>query len=147
MKKVVLVALMVVLLISLSAPTVWASSGGCGKVHVVRRGDTLAKIARRYGTSVNCLAKANHIKKRNAIRRGQWICIPKKCVASKPVKVVVKKPVKCGTWYQVRRGDNLFRISLRYSMRMDCVAKVNGICNPDKIYAGTWLWLPCRCDP
>jgi lipoprotein-anchoring transpeptidase ErfK/SrfK len=44
--------------------------------HKVRRGETLSSIARRYGTSVNAIVKANRIRNRNLIYTGQKLRIP-----------------------------------------------------------------------
>lgn len=41
--------------------------------HVVRRGDTLSSIARRYGTSVDRLCRTNRISARSTLRVGQVI--------------------------------------------------------------------------
>jgi murein DD-endopeptidase MepM/ murein hydrolase activator NlpD len=41
------------------------------KYHVVRNGDTLSAIARRYGTSVNTLCKLNGLRQTSIIRPGQ----------------------------------------------------------------------------
>ena len=49
--------------------------GPCIQYTVVK-GDTLGKIARRYGTSVQVLVDLNHIKNRNLIRIGQVLLIP-----------------------------------------------------------------------
>ena len=54
------------------------SSEQGGKVHVVRRGDTLAKIALRYGVSVTALSRANNVRNRNVIYVGQRLVIPTK---------------------------------------------------------------------
>jgi LysM repeat protein len=44
---------------------------------IVKRGDTLSHIARRFGTSVRALQAANpHIKNANVIRVGQRLVIP-----------------------------------------------------------------------
>jgi lipoprotein-anchoring transpeptidase ErfK/SrfK len=54
------------------------SSGGgssSGGVHVVQRGETLASIARRYGTSISALAAANGIRNPNLIYVGQRLSI------------------------------------------------------------------------
>jgi N-acetylmuramoyl-L-alanine amidase len=45
-------------------------------VHVVRPGDTLSAIARRYGTTVEVLARANHIRDENLIVVGDKLRIP-----------------------------------------------------------------------
>lgn len=46
------------------------------KSHKVASGDTLAKIARKYGTTVEKLAQLNNIKNVNLIRIGQVIRLP-----------------------------------------------------------------------
>ncbi|MBC7225410.1 MAG: LysM peptidoglycan-binding domain-containing protein, partial [Anaerolineae bacterium] len=47
-----------------------------GTVHVVRRGETLASIARRYGVTVERLAQANNLRSANLIYVGQELRIP-----------------------------------------------------------------------
>ena len=44
--------------------------------HTVQAGDTLAKIAAEYGTSVDAIVEANNIEDRNLIRVGQELIIP-----------------------------------------------------------------------
>jgi membrane-bound lytic murein transglycosylase D len=44
--------------------------------HVVERGDTLSRIARRYGTSVEALASANRLSARSIIHPGQTLTVP-----------------------------------------------------------------------
>jgi LysM repeat protein len=45
------------------------------KVHVVKKGDTLSAIARRYGTTTKVLCKKNGIKATAVLRLGQKIKI------------------------------------------------------------------------
>ena len=52
------------------------SSSGKGPRHVVRRGDTLWKIARKYGVSVNQLARRNRMRSRQTLRTGRVLQIP-----------------------------------------------------------------------
>lgn len=49
----------------------------------VRRGDTLASVARRSGVSVNELAKLNRMSARGELRKGQTVKIPKTVRASR----------------------------------------------------------------
>jgi nucleoid-associated protein YgaU len=42
----------------------------------------------------------------------------------------------------VQRGENLFRISLRYGVPMEAIVKANNIQNPALIYAGQVLIIP-----
>lgn len=44
--------------------------------------------------------------------------------------------------YTVRRGDNLFRIALRFGTTVDAIAEANGIPNPNLIYVGQVLLIP-----
>ena len=48
-----------------------------GSVHIVRRGETVASIARRYGTSVAAIAALNGLRNPNLIYSGQRLNIPK----------------------------------------------------------------------
>lgn len=47
-----------------------------GSQYVVRRGDTLFRISRRCGVTVDALVQANHIANRNLIYVGQVLIIP-----------------------------------------------------------------------
>lgn len=138
MKKATLAILVCLLILVLAASTVSASDGRCRKWHKVRRGQTLWGISRRYGTTVNCIARANHIKNKRLIYRGQWLCIPKKCKPPPP-------PMKCNVWYKVKRGDWMYKIARRHNVRMRCVANWNGIWNPSLIHRGQRIYIPCKC--
>ncbi len=58
-----------------AVPNKAASSGHVHRWHVVRRGDTLSAIARRYRTSVPALCKANRIGRSSTLRPGQRLKI------------------------------------------------------------------------
>jgi LysM repeat protein len=51
-------------------------------------------------------------------------------------------PSACRAIYVVRRGDNLYRIALRYGTTYTEIARVNGIPNPRLIYPGRQLCIP-----
>ena len=42
----------------------------------------------------------------------------------------------------VQRGENLFRIALRYGVTVDAMAQANGLANPNQIYVGQTLVIP-----
>jgi lysozyme len=52
------------------------TSPACRATYVVKRGDTLARIARSHGITVAALASANRIRNVNFIYVGQRLCIP-----------------------------------------------------------------------
>ena len=47
-----------------------------------------------------------------------------------------------GVVHLVQRGENLFRIALRYGVTVDAVAAANGIVNTGRVYAGQRLVIP-----
>lgn len=47
--------------------------------------------------------------------------------------------VDCAQYYTVQRGDNLFRISLRFGTTVDNLMSLNGIVNRNLVYAGQQL--------
>lgn len=48
-----------------------------------------------------------------------------------------------GCAYTVRRGDDLFRIGVRYGVTYQYLAQLNGIYNPNYIFAGQTISVPC----
>jgi LysM repeat protein len=47
-----------------------------------------------------------------------------------------------GTVHVVQRGENLFRIALRYGVDMNALAAANGIADPTRIFPGQELVIP-----
>ena len=105
--------------------------------HVVQRGENLFRIALRYGTTVQAIASANGIANPALIYVGQRLVIP-----SSGTQPPSQPPG--GTTYVVQRGDNLYRIALRYGLNYVYLAQYNGIANPSRIYVGQVLRIPPR---
>lgn len=59
---------------------------------------------------------------------------------SVPVYLSLRPPAP--RTYTVRRGDNLFRIALRFGTTVEAIARANGILNPNRIYVGQVLLIP-----
>lgn len=89
--------------------------------HRVRRGETLSRIAQRYGSSVSSIMRSNNIRSANRIWPGQRLKIPAKgaVVSSSPSF----NPVE-GT-HTVRRGENLYSIARRYSTTVERIKHDN----------------------
>jgi LysM repeat protein len=103
--------------------------------HVVQRGENLFRIALRYGTTVEAIASANGIANPARIYVGQRLTIRSSGTQPPP-------PPAGATTYVVQRGDNLFRIALRYNLSYMYLAQYNGIANPSRIYVGQVLRIP-----
>jgi LysM repeat protein len=54
---------------------------------------------------------------------------------------------QCGYWYQVRWGDTLSSISRYTGVSAWTIARANGLANPNYVYAGQNLWIPCQTPP
>ncbi|MCX7680831.1 MAG: LysM peptidoglycan-binding domain-containing protein [Anaerolineae bacterium] len=102
--------------------------------HVVQPGENLFRIALRYNTTFQDVAKANGITNPDRIYVGQVLVIP---VSGTPAPAPTG-----GTTYVVQPGDNLFRIALRYNMSYLYLARYNNISDPSRIYVGQVLRIP-----
>jgi membrane-bound lytic murein transglycosylase D len=106
--------------------------------HRVRRGETLSTIARRHGTSVNAIVRANNLRSRNRIRTGQRLKIP-----SRGATVRASTPIATGSQpatltLSVRRGDSLWKLASRYGTTVDRIKRDNGL-RSDRLYVGQRL--------
>ena len=54
-----------------------AYSGPCIR-YLIKRGDTLCRIAERFGTTVDTLVQLNNIANRNRIYAGRYLWVPQK---------------------------------------------------------------------
>ena len=106
--------------------------------YVVQPGDTLAKIAYRYGTTVSALVTANNIANPNVIYAGQVLVLPN-CTTPPPP---TPTPPPSTTTYVVQPGDTLGEIAQMYGTTVSGLAALNNISNPNLIYAGQVLLVP-----
>ncbi len=108
------------------------------RTHVAKKGDTLPKIARRYGVSITSLASANSLSTRARLSRGQEIMVPEKAkktpkpttsvasVKSKKTKTETP-PAAAAKSYRVKTGDTLYQIALRHGTTVAEILAVNGL--------------------
>ncbi len=115
-------------------PPVVAAPQACN--YVVKAGDSLGEIAQRYGTTVSALASANQISNPDFIYAGQLLHLPGCTVGPPP-----RPPVTTAT-YMVRFGDTLYSIAVRHGTTVSHLSTLNGIVNPNLIYAGQVLKVP-----
>jgi LysM repeat protein len=120
--------------------------------YVVRRGDTLFKIAQRYGTTVNALATVNGIARPSLIFAGQTIRIPGVTAptptpAQPTAPPTPTQPPVATQDYIVKRGDTLARIALQTKTTIAQLLNLNTIKNPNIIYVGQRLRIPTAGAP
>ena len=118
--------------------------------HTVRSGETLYCIARAYGVDPYAIARQNGILNPNVIRAGHVLAIPNVLRTLPSGRVCPRQfngttptpPTTCRWYHTVVRGENLYRISLRYGVSMWTIAQANGITNLNYIRAGQVLCIP-----
>lgn len=113
-------------------------------VYFVRRGDNLDRIAKRFGTSVREIARANGISDINFIDVGQALKIPGvedvgQASAAPKVRAVQPGNEQVHT---VVRGDTLSRLAKRFGTTVSAIASMNGISNPNRLRVGQKLKMP-----
>ena len=94
--------------------------------YIVQAGDTLSEIATRYGTTYQHLAAINGISNPDIIHVGDRIVI----------NGVVSPQSSDDEYYTIQPGDTLSGIAERYGTSYQYLAYINGISDPNKIYAG-----------
>lgn len=129
MKQSRVILLAAVIIAALVLPT----AAFADQTYVVRRGDTLSRIAARYGTSMQAIMNANGIRNANYIWVGQRLRIPGGGGGG--------SASASGGVYVVRRGDTLGRIAARFGTSITALMNANGIRNPNLIYVGQRLRL------
>lgn len=113
----------------------------------VQAGDTLSKLARANGTTVDALVKANGISNPNLIFVGQQLQTEGSANAAAPAQPAATQPAASapaasanGT-YTVKAGDTLNRIAAANGTSVAALAAANGIQNINLIAVGQVLKL------
>lgn len=108
--------------------------------HVVRRGETLTTIARRYGASTRAIAEANQLGRRPRLTAGMVLVIPDgpDRGAPDPVVAVASSKASGGT-YVVRRGDFMSGIAQRFGVSVKQLQAWNKMGSSVAIVAGQRL--------
>jgi LysM repeat protein len=118
--------------------------------HLVRPGDTLGKIAGKYGSSVRAVQQANRLSSPNRIHVGQKLLIPPS--KSRPSSKAGRSPAQGKTastaggtrpigTYTVRPGDTLSSIARRFGTSAEALMATNGLTSPDRLSVGQTLRL------
>lgn len=120
-----------------------------GGRHTVRKGETLGRIAGKYGTTVGALQSANRIASAHQLRVGQELIVPgredapapaaaatiAKAAPQPPLPVAVATPAPAAgddddaAQHVVRKGDTLDAIARRYGVSIDSLRKANKLRN------------------
>ncbi len=125
--------------------------------HVVKRGETLASIARRFHVPLASLASANSLPQKGKLSRGRTVLIPRpeairvasnfrkgsKTHAVKQGKAI-RAPETAAKSYKVRGGDTLYRIALKHGTTVAQLLAFNSLPGPALIKPGDKLRIPAK---
>lgn len=130
-------------------PAAAKSDRQAGLRYRVRKGDTLGRIAARYGSSVSALRRANKLHNAHYLRIGQVLWVPpgrtSRRRASNTQKTRVAQasvPRTKATVHVVRAGDTLSAIAERYSISIATLKTVNRLRSAHRIFPGQRLSIP-----
>ena len=131
-------------------------------VHVVKRGDVLGKIAKRYGVSVELIMETNRLKSVRSLSVGKNLLVPVPASAVKSRALTYagesrtansgsrKRAQKARTAdkvqvvHVVKKGDTLGEIAEHYGVRLTDLRNWNDISYRSRIIAGEtlYVWVP-----
>ena len=100
--------------------------------HVVRRGDSLWNIARKYGTTTQEIQKLNGLTGTH-LYQGQKLKL-----AAAPLPNQAVEGMKT---YQVRSGDSPFKIAQIHQMPLDRFLKINRLSSRSTIFPGQQVYV------
>ena len=116
-------------------------SAGNGR-HLVKRGETLSRIATQYKVSSRDLMIVNGLRNANHVEVGQTLKLPSNAVLPKPgFKPVAVTPIPGATEHTVAKGQTLTQIAKAYKLPISTLISINDLTNPNKVEVGTRLYL------
>ena len=103
-----------------------------GAVHIVRGGESLWTIAKRYRVTTDTLMRTNRIGPSEIIRPGRKVVIPQKA-SPEPVVREIR--------YKIKNGDSLATIARKFNLSVSAIANRNAL-DPEKyIHPGQELTI------
>jgi len=130
--------------------------GGAANGHVIRKGDTLASVAKEHGVTARALAAANKIGKGTALKLGRTLVIPepeevdeedKIPPAARSKLVVSGEKIPGGVRHTVQPGQTLWIIARAYNVKGGAIAVRNGIATDTPLTVGQTLFVPGAKEP
>lgn len=119
-------------------------SAGAYQSYRVKAGDSLTKLARRYGLSVTQLAQINGISPLRWLYSGQQLRLP---ISPTFVQAAQSAAPADFQRYTVRPGDTLTRLAREHGISLSRLMSVNGLSLAQWLYVGQVLLVPAELVP
>ncbi len=94
--------------------------------HVVKKGENLTLLAKKYGVSVDTICGTNNLRSYHLIREG----------------AVFKIPNKDGIIYTIKKGNRILEVAKKYKVSVNKIIAENNIINPDFISPNIMIFIP-----
>ncbi len=117
------------------------TGGACPNPYTVQRGEWLYSIARKCGVTPQALLAANP-GVGNTVYPGQKLTIPGGGSSGGPSGGQTQPNTSGQRTYVVQRGDNLYRIALKFNTTVQAIMTANNLSNANQVYAGQTLIIP-----
>jgi len=112
----------------------------------VRKGDNLWNLARKYGTTISFIRRANPgLNTRLSI--GQRLLVPATSRARASISLNPLLSSSRRIRYRVRRGDTLWDIAQRFGTSAHAIARANSLRESAYLQPGDTLWIRARIRP
>jgi len=115
------------------------------QTHQVKPGETLARLAHRYNTTIMKLRKLNKLES-HSLQKGQKLQVPSSSLLpniTRKVAAAAAAKVESAS-HQVQAGETLWRIAKRYAISVVELRKLNKLAQP--IRPGQELIVPVKKD-
>jgi type IV pilus assembly protein PilF len=103
--------------------------------HEVQQDETLYGIAERYSVTISDIISWNSLRDNQPIVKGQILWIGQQ--APRQIEPQIEVPER----YQIQYGDTLFRISMRYRVKLTSLLQWNNLTEQSPIRAGQFIYL------
>ncbi|MCY8879665.1 LysM peptidoglycan-binding domain-containing protein [Bacillus spizizenii] len=114
-----------------------SSSSSSSSTYIVKSGDSLWKISKKYGMTVSELKKLNGLKS-DLLRIGQVLKLKGSASSSSSSSSSVSTSSSSTSTYKVKRGDSLSKIAKQYGTTVSKLKSLNGL-KSDVIYVNQVL--------
>jgi lysozyme len=110
--------------------------------YTVIRGDTLAKIARKFNVTPESVVALNALPNPDIVTPGQELKIPGQSPTQSPAAQPATGSSASPSTYTVKPGETLFGIATRLGVSLAALQQANDISNADQVYSGQVLKIP-----
>ena len=95
--------------------------------HVIAEGDTMYKIAGKYGIKVSELCRLNNMQETDILQIGRKLLVKSKSTSTKQQTSTKPKQNTTGQYHTIEEGDTLYKIAGKYNTRVSELCRLNNI--------------------